>query len=68
MCRASTTITGNPAAYSSRYSHIPSDDAVFEPKRGFQDPVTYPEEGFPVGERLSRSSKFPLLWASKAQA
>ena len=43
------------------------DDAVFEPKRGFQDPVTYPVEGFPIDERLSRGSKFPLLWISGAQ-
>ena len=47
---------------------IHGDDAVFEPKRGYQDPVTYPEEGFPIGEKLSRSSKFPLLWTSGPQS
>ena len=63
--RGNHSKTQRRVAYSTRWI---GDDAVFEPKRGFQDPVTYPEEGFPVGERLSRSSKFPLLWTSRAQA
>jgi ectoine hydroxylase-related dioxygenase (phytanoyl-CoA dioxygenase family) len=59
--RGNHSRTQRRVAYSTRWI---GDDAVFEPKRGFQDPVTYPEEGFPVGEKLSKSGKFPLLWTS----
>jgi ectoine hydroxylase-related dioxygenase (phytanoyl-CoA dioxygenase family) len=62
--RGNHSKTHRRVAYSTRWL---GDDAVFEPKRGFQDPVTYPEAGFPVGEKLSRSSKFPLVWTSDAQ-
>ncbi len=42
----------------------PGDDATFQRKPGFQDPLTYPEEGFPVGESLSASTKFPVMWTA----
>jgi ectoine hydroxylase-related dioxygenase (phytanoyl-CoA dioxygenase family) len=63
--RGNHSKTQRRVAYSTRWI---GDDAVFEPKRGFQDPVTYPEAGFPEGEKLSRSSKFPLLWRSQGFA
>ncbi len=62
--------------HSSRGNHSPSqrrvaystrwlgDDATFQPKPGFQDPLTYPEEGFAVGESMSKSTKFPMLWTA----
>ncbi len=59
--RGNHSKTQRRVAYSTRWI---GDDAVFEPKRGFQDPITYPEAGFPAGEKLSRSSRFPLLWKS----
>jgi ectoine hydroxylase-related dioxygenase (phytanoyl-CoA dioxygenase family) len=63
--RGNHSKTQRRVAYSTRWI---GDDAVFEPKRGFQDPVTYPEEGFPPGEKLARSNRFPLLWGRRDRA
>ena len=48
-------------AYSTRWF---GDDVTFRIKPGFQDPVTYPEEGFPVGGNMAKTTKFPLRWTS----
>ncbi|MFV0257957.1 MAG: phytanoyl-CoA dioxygenase family protein [Acidimicrobiales bacterium] len=50
-------------AYSTRWF---GDDITFQEKPGFQDPVTYPEEGFPVGENMAKATKFPLRWTADA--
>ena len=63
--RGNHSKTQRRVAYSTRWI---GDDAIFEPKRGFQDPITYPEDGFPAGEKLSRSARFPLLWKSGGAA
>ena len=57
--RGNHSRTQRRIAYSTRWI---GDDATFARKPGFQDPVTCPEEGFPVGEKMARSKKFPILW------
>jgi len=60
--RGNHSVDQRRVAYSTRWF---GDDAIFERKPGFQDPVTYPEDGFPEGESLALAAKFPLRWTAR---
>ena len=46
-------------AYSTRWV---GDDVTFSVTPGFQDPITFPEDGFPQGGKMTEAKKFPVYW------